>query len=216
MADAATLDTRTLVRRSALTFVGLAGASGSLTILFLCMRSVMDVGGVCVSGNSATTIRVQCPVGVPGLMIGSIFGGLIFLGIYAISVVGPNLTLFAWPALFLSLGWNFLEYGISPPGGGGPSFGWLFCAAIFGLMGGIPLVLGVAALVMKRASRMTPDIDALSARLSSRTWRTSGAGNANDSSAAMARLDALHKDGTLTDDEYEAAKMAAKRKEQLK
>ena len=31
----------------------------------------------------------------------------------------------AWPALFLSLGWNFLEYGVNPPEafGDGPELG---------------------------------------------------------------------------------------------
>ena len=26
------------------------------------------------------------------------------------------LAAFAWPALFLSLGWNFFEFGFNPPG----------------------------------------------------------------------------------------------------
>ena len=41
--------------------------------------------------------------------------------------------------LFLALGWNFLDYGFDPPGGG-TSVSWLVCGAIFVVMGGVPLV----------------------------------------------------------------------------
>jgi hypothetical protein len=46
----------------------------------------------------------------------------------------------AWPALFLSLGWNFWEYGLDPPGGDGVDAGWIVCGVIFVLMGGLPLL----------------------------------------------------------------------------
>jgi hypothetical protein len=87
-------------------------------------------------------------------MIGSIFLGLGFLALYAVSAIGPNLTLLAWPALFLSLGWNFLEYGVDPPGTGGVAVGWLICAVVFFAMGGIPLVIGIRALMMGRDTRV--------------------------------------------------------------
>ncbi|MCJ7438257.1 MAG: hypothetical protein MUP97_10925 [Acidimicrobiia bacterium] len=142
------------MKRSVFTFVGLAGTVAALTSVFYCMRAVMEVGGVCASGNTPYDIRVQCPTGVPGLMIGSIFLGLGFLALYAVSAVGPNLTLLAWPALFLSLGWNFLEFGLDPPGGNGTAAGWLVCAVVFFAMGGIPLVIGISAFVMGRDTRV--------------------------------------------------------------
>ena len=160
--------TSTVLRRAVLTFVGLAGACVGLVLLFLCMRAVMDVGGVCASGNTPYQPRVQCPTGVPGLMVGGIFGGLIALGIYAVSTFGLNLTLLAWPALFISLGFNFADYGINPPDGfgDGPSFGWIFCAVIFLLMGGVPLVLWIAAHLQGRESRVQSfDQGSLRARL---------------------------------------------------
>jgi hypothetical protein len=145
----------TIGRRSVLTFIGAAGTCAGLCILFLSMRSIMDIGGVCASGNTPFEPRVQCPSGVPGLMVGSIFLGLAFLALYAVTAVGPNLTLFAWPALFISLGWNFMDFGVSPPdGGSGPVWGWVICGVIFLLMGGIPLVLGIAALVKGHELRM--------------------------------------------------------------
>lgn len=143
-----------IVKKSVLTFVGLAGTVAALTSVFYCMRAVMEVGGVCASGNTPYDIRVPCPTGVPGLMIGSIFLGLGFLALYAISAVGPNLTLLAWPALFLSLGWNFLEFGIDAPGGNGSAWGWLVCAVVFFAMGAVPLVIGIGAFVMGRDTRV--------------------------------------------------------------
>jgi hypothetical protein len=44
--------------------------------------------------------------------------------------------LLAWSMLFLSLGWNFLEFGLHAPGGGGLAIGWLVSAAAFFAMGG--------------------------------------------------------------------------------
>jgi hypothetical protein len=152
------LDTGALVRRSLITFVCMVGLGAAFTILFFSMRSVMDIGGRCYSGNVGINPDVvqQCPDGVPGLMIGSIFGGLIFLGIYAFNAIGPNLTLLAWPALFISLGWNFLEYAFSPPdGSSGIVWGWLICGVLFVLMGGLPLVFGIKVALDGKESRIS-------------------------------------------------------------
>ncbi len=43
--------------------------------------------------------------------------------------------------LFLSLGWNFFEYGAFHEGG--LVWGWLICAAVFFVMGGAPVVLAL-------------------------------------------------------------------------
>src|SRR6266542_3438225 len=112
-------------RKWVLMFVGLAGGVMSLTLLFLAMRAVMEVGGSCASGNTP----------------------------YAFTAIGVNLVALAWPALFLSLGWNFLVYGIDPPLGDSPAWGWLVCAVVFGLMGGVPLVIAISAFRDGRASR---------------------------------------------------------------
>jgi hypothetical protein len=147
---------RTLVRRSILCFVALLGVAAAITVMFFSMRAVMDIGGSCASGNVPYQISRPCPTGVPGLMIGSIFLGLLFLGLYALTAVGPNLTLLAWPALFLSLGWNFLDYGVNPPDGSSSAvWGWLICGVVFMAMGGVPLVIWIMAMARGGETRTT-------------------------------------------------------------
>ena len=51
-----------------------------------------------------------------------------------------GLVALAWPALFLSLGWNFLSTPSTRPGGGGIELGWLIPGVIFVMMGGVPLL----------------------------------------------------------------------------
>jgi len=150
-----------VVRRTVLMVVGLAGATAGLVLVFLGMRAVMEIGGACASGNTPFEIQRQCPKGVPGLMFGGIFGGLVFLGVYTVNTIGPNLTLLGWPALFLSLGYNFADYGIDPPAsfGGGVSVGWLVCAVLFFLMGGVPLVLWIMAVTRGRETKVPTTID---------------------------------------------------------
>ena len=59
----------------------------------------------------------------------------------------------AWPGLFLSLGWNFLEFSFAPPGGGF-AWGWLVCGVVFVLMGGLPLLLAFKSVREKIKSRL--------------------------------------------------------------
>jgi len=122
--------------------VGLAGVAFSLTLLSRSMRAVQAIGGVCRSGASATLITHPCPNGVAGVLPLSIFGGLAFLFLFAISSgdTGRSLLLLAWPALFLTLGWNFLDYGLHLTTGSGISGGFLVCAVLFIVMGAVPLV----------------------------------------------------------------------------
>jgi hypothetical protein len=114
------------------------------------MRAVMGVGGFCAEGG-AYEIRQHCPNGVPVLMFGGVWGGMIMLGLYLWQTSKhrvPSLVALAWPALFLSLGWNFLDFGLDAPGPDGLEWGWLICAIVFLLMGGLPL-LGFGKFVFK-------------------------------------------------------------------
>ena len=122
-----------------------------LTLVFLAMRSVMDVGGACADGGPYVSAQ-PCPDGVPLAMIGGIFGIFVFGALvwrFGAAVGEPFTTLpfLAWPALFGSLGWNFLDYGIlSPPEGHGIVWGWLIPGVLFELMAFVPLVGLIAAL----------------------------------------------------------------------
>jgi hypothetical protein len=130
-----------------LVFVSLALVVASITVVFLSMRAVMEIGGVCAEGGPFVP-RQPCPDGVPLLLVGGIWTGTIFAFAYVWQVVRlqvPNFAWALWPALFLSLGWNFLEYGLDPPGGEGVAWGWLVCAVVFFFMGLGPLLAALPA-----------------------------------------------------------------------
>src|SRR5690606_5344155 len=107
--------TRVVVRKLVLTVVGVTLLVASLTVLFLGMRSVMEIGGACATGGPYVP-RQPCPEGT-WLIPVSIFTGLAGTGLVVAGTFpgGPKLWSLAWPALFISLGWNFLEYGVDPP-----------------------------------------------------------------------------------------------------
>jgi hypothetical protein len=130
-----------VIWKTALLTLGTLGFVFFLTLMFEAMRAVMDVGGTCASGGPFE-IRQECPDGTAWMFPAAIFGGLASLGVGAIGTFrqgGPRPFAFAWSALFLALGWNFLEYSFDPPGGGGLEWGWLVCAVVFLAMGGLPL-----------------------------------------------------------------------------
>lgn len=218
------------LRAAVSVFLTLGGLSAALTVLFLGMRAVMDIGGACASGGPYVP-RVECPDGVPLLMTGGIWGLFLFVGLYlwATSKHGvPTLVGFAWPALFLSLGWNFLQYGVDPPGGEGLVWGWLVCAVLFALMGGLPLLLMVKPIVAQfgrrgpgpdqarfvvptrpRVRELRSAWDEKGGRFRSRPGQPaegSGSGAGESMVDALERLGALHSSGRLTDAEFEAAK----------
>src|SRR5687768_29037 len=124
--------------------IGVAGLAMCLTLVWLGMRAIMDVGGFCAEGGPYV-IETPCPQGVPLVLVGGIFGLVGFGGLMAwkgAAIGGPyaGLVALAWPALFISLGWNFLEYALNPPGppGQGIVWGWLIPGVIFMVMGAGP------------------------------------------------------------------------------
>lgn len=134
---AATLSDRLLY------LLGVAGMAACIVVVFMGMRAVLDIGGFCAEGGPYV-IGTHCPEGVPLLMMLAIPGLFLFGGLMVwrgSPIGGPYqaAVFFAWPALFLSLGWNFLDYGVFPPGGEGLAWGWLICGVLFVAMGGIPL-----------------------------------------------------------------------------
>jgi len=126
--------------------VGIAGVAFSFTLLSRSMRSVERIGGFCASGGPYQ-IAHTCPKGVTGLLPLSIFGGLIFLAIFAVctSSRGRSVLLLAWSVLFIGLGWNFIDFGIINPNSGSVSFGQLIPGILFIIMGVVPLVWVIPA-----------------------------------------------------------------------
>lgn len=137
---------------------GIAIGTASITLLFLGMRAVMDVGGACAEGGPYVSAQ-PCPTGVPIAMIGGMFGlfgaaGLIVWFGAHVSAAAASVVALGWPALFLTLGFNFVDYANHPPDAEPtPVWGWLIPGVIFWLMGAAPLVLGVAAIREARAGR---------------------------------------------------------------
>jgi hypothetical protein len=232
---------RPRLKPAVLYLAGIAGLGFSLAILWLTMRAVMGIGGSCASGGPYVP-AVECPDAVVLLTPLSMFGLFIFLGLAGwggAQLRGGWVGLLAlgWPILFLSLGWNFLEFGLRPPGGepGELVWSWLFCAVVFFLMGGVPLVGAIWGLREARASGR---------RAARGSGGSGGSGGAGDLRAArparpyvslapsryelhlldrperapkatddeldrrLERLARLHDAGDLTDAEFEAAKRA--------
>ncbi len=129
--------------------LGVLGLSFALTGIWLGMRSVMDIGGSCASGGPYE-IATPCPGGVEvlltlGFPIGFASAGLMIWKGSRLGAGYGGLVALAWPALFLSLGWNFLEYGVRNPFGEGVELGWLIPGVIFVIMGAVPLLGWLAA-----------------------------------------------------------------------
>ncbi|MCC5581673.1 hypothetical protein IMZ11_39335, partial [Microtetraspora sp. AC03309] len=128
-----------LLRRSIGTLAGLGALACCLTLLYLASHVVMGIGGSCGSGGPYEIVT-PCPDGIGWIVPVSIFGGIAGLGVYAWSTlpVGPRLTFLAWPALFLSLGYAFLDSALNVADG--VEWGFMVCAVLFILMGGVPLL----------------------------------------------------------------------------
>ena len=211
------------------------GLAASLTLVWLGMRAVMDIGGACADGGPYVSAQ-PCPDGVPLLMTFGIFGlfGFGGLGLWAgAGVGGPwiGLPLLAWPVLFLSLGWNFLEYGVSPPAafGTGPELGWIIPGVLFVLMGGVPLIVawrgrevirsegpsatarrfGLPAVAVRSQAAPMPRPGP---QVATSTSAPADAGepeaDATDLVGRLERLARLRRAGDITNAEYEAAKTA--------
>lgn len=118
-----------------------AWVAGCLTCLFLAMRAVLRLGGFVASGGPYV-IAHPAPDWVwlvPVSIVTGIAAALV--GFFTTRHTGrANLLWLAWPALFVSLGWNFLEFGFSPPTGQGMAWGWVICGFIFIPMGLLPLL----------------------------------------------------------------------------
>jgi hypothetical protein len=104
-----------------------------LTCLFFAMRGVMDLGGFVASGGPYE-IAHEAPGWVWIFPVSIIACVLIafasFGGIFSGKRTKASLVaMFFWPAIFLSLGWNFFEYGFF--NAEGLQWAWIVCAVLF-------------------------------------------------------------------------------------
>jgi hypothetical protein len=121
----------------AIYLVAVAALAFSIAILWLGMRAVMGVGGFCAEGGPYV-IETPCPPGFELMFLAIPLG---FVGAAVMSWKGSvlgglysGLPWLAWPAVFLSLGWNFLEFGLRAPTDGGAVLGWIIPGVVFVLM----------------------------------------------------------------------------------
>ena len=116
------------------------GVAFAITCVYHGMRGVMRLGGMVASGGPYA-IEHPAPSWVWIMPVSILFGmACLFINLFSGRAAGVNLMPLAWPGLFLSGGWNFLEFAFNPPGVG-LAWGWLVCGVLFVLMGGLPLLL---------------------------------------------------------------------------
>ena len=140
-----------------LLLVAVAGLTACITLIYLAMRSVMDVGGACADGGPYVSAQ-PCPDGTPGAMLLGAFGlfGFGALGMAFGARIGGYgwLPLLAWTGLFAALGWNFLDYGlVNPPEGQGIAWGYVIPGVLFQLMAWVPVAF--VLLTLRGAERAT-------------------------------------------------------------
>jgi hypothetical protein len=153
------MSTGRLYRSIAGYLAGVTVGSACLTLVFLGMRSVMEIGGACAEGGPFVPVQ-PCPDGAPIALIGGIFGlfGAAGLMIWFGSRLGRgyvSLVFLGWPALFISLGFNFLQFGLNPPFGQGVEWGFIVPGVMFWIMGIVPLLIGIAGWRAARGGRTT-------------------------------------------------------------
>ena len=199
--------------------VGAAGLAAAITIGFLSMRAVLSVGGFCAEGGPYV-IQTPCPEGTDLLMPLAIFGGLGAAGLMgwkgsALGAPFDALVTLAWPALFISLGWNFLEFGIFPGDNSGPALGFLIPGVLFEVMGITPLVLGLLPSRRSPGPTVSWPTDSPVVTVATRKRLLNdlvthaherGWGAQDDMVSKLERLATLKEQGALTQDEFDAAK----------
>ncbi|WP_029432396.1 SHOCT domain-containing protein [Blastococcus sp. URHD0036] len=225
--------------------LGVAAGAAAITILSRIMRSVGEVGGSCADGGPYVSAQ-PCPDGTGPAILATVLLGFVCVGATlwgAPKLEAPIPLFWAWPALFFTLGWNFLEDGwIDPPAGAGISGGYLFCGVLFFLMAAAPLLLGwfalrqsartereaadrqrkqaltaVATTLSRRATPPRPPAPRVAVPAPTQPDDLPGGDAPDDAAATLAgrleRLAALHASGDLTDDEFRRAKSATLREE---
>ena len=111
------------------------------SLLYLTSITVTALGGYCASGGPYV-IEVECPANVVAFTPLSIFGGMfaVLLALVLAQGFGVPLIVWAWPILFVGLGWTFLQSFINY----GDITG-IIIGVMFVIMGLAPLALAIRA-----------------------------------------------------------------------
>jgi hypothetical protein len=186
-----------------------------LTWLNRVASSVMAVGGSCGSGGPYEVAH-PCPVGAWMAPVG-IFVGLIGLGLYAFSrpTGSPSLLALAWPALFGSLGIQFLRAASQEH----DAWGFWLCGVMFLVMAAAPvaILLGADRSALKHmllgdgraeAPRREPQASLVphAAPMVPVTFVSPEGDDDLDLAESLDRLCKLHRNGDLSDAEFADAK----------
>ncbi len=179
--------------------------AASFTLVFHSMNALMAVGGYCAEGG-AYVIRQHCPSGTVWTLAGGMLGAIIGLRIYVTAnseLPGPHLEALAWPALFLCLGVPFLLFGRDPAPGETSTL-WI-------VLGITMVIVGLApALLLLRPDRRRRFLWADAGPPPSAATPSAAIPlpppTSDDLAASLLRLTALHDGGSLTDEEFAAAK----------
>ena len=211
---------RTAIRALPWTFLTFFIVILGLTLTYLVMRVLMTIGGSCASGGPYASAR-QCPDVTWLMPVGIVFGAFAAVAYVLVKPArAPSFFSLLWPALFLSLGWNFLDFGLHPPGRkAGVDWGWLVCAIVFAIMGGLPLFAMLASKPLAYLRRVFWGVDETTppprgimprlrpaARFEAAPSAQDAPGGPDDVVSALERLERLRKAGALTPEEYAAAK----------
>lgn len=90
-----------------------------LTCLFLGMRGILDLGGMVARGGPYE-IAHPAPSWwwiIPMSIVACVLIILLIVFRPSLRDKGSLVIVLFWPAMFISLGWNFLEYGFFKSGG---------------------------------------------------------------------------------------------------
>jgi hypothetical protein len=168
---------------------------------------LLEIGGTCAGGGPFVGER-PCPEGVPLAIAGGVLGALVCSWInirLAIKYsIGSMIILVGWPGLFLSLGYNFVEFGLNPASGDGVVWLWLVCAGVLGLVGAAPLFAGLGAALNRNLGHGvgSPEISGPDASQPG----SDDTGTQDDLVSELERLADLRKIGALTEEEFESTK----------
>jgi hypothetical protein len=127
--------------------LGIAAGAAAITMLSLILRSVATVGGSCADAGPSASAQ-PCPSDT-GTTLLLVFGCAVLCLVavtWGASVLDAPMPLpLAWPALFLTLGWNFLWDGFDPPMGEDLAVGAVVSGVFFALLGVAALGLWLSA-----------------------------------------------------------------------